>query len=476
MALHSRPPCDEGVIKSGKGDSPCEQSSGPWVLAAAIIASGMGFMDGTIVNVALPVIQRELDATAVDALWIVESYALLLAALILVGGSLGDHYGRRRIFMIGIGIFTIASVWCGLSPSSESLIAARTVQGIGGALMIPGSLAIISSSFSEANRGKAIGTWSGLLRRHGGPRAGRWRAAHRLRLLAGGLSHKHPARPGRTLHLRPSRTGEPRPGRRPAGLRRRYAGDGRARRARVRPHRSLQPRLYGPAGVYTPDRGCVGTGRFRLYRVEYPGTDDAAHPVQIQELYRGEPADAAVVHGPRRGAVLFPVRAAAGPRLLGDGGWERFSTVHSADVPPKPVGRRAGTARRGSAAARCRPDHRGGGFHPLHPPGTGGPYWTTFFPAVVVMGLGMSLVIAPLTTTALNSVSGRHSGLASGVNNAVSRTATLMAVAVMGVFVFATFSSALDSRLASLDVSQQTRATMEESARWTSGPPSRRKV
>ena len=96
MALHSRPPCDEGVIKSGKAESSCDRSSGPWVLAAAIIASGMGFMDGTIVNVALPVIQQELGATAVDALWIVESYALLLAALILVGGSLGDHYGGAR--------------------------------------------------------------------------------------------------------------------------------------------------------------------------------------------------------------------------------------------------------------------------------------------------------------------------------------------------------------------------------------------
>ncbi|CAN5892836.1 hypothetical protein BH23ACT11_BH23ACT11_28690 [soil metagenome] len=162
MAFHSRPPCDEGVIRSHEAESPCEQSSRPWVLAAAIIASGMGFMDGTIVNVALPVIQQQLGATAVDALWIVESYALLLAALILVGGSLGDHYGRRKVFMAGIAIFTVASVWCGLSPSAGSLIAARTVQGVGGALMIPGSLSIISSSFSERGRGKAIGAWSGF--------------------------------------------------------------------------------------------------------------------------------------------------------------------------------------------------------------------------------------------------------------------------------------------------------------------------
>src|SRR5918992_2567420 len=132
MANVGKPPCDEGVIRSGKGEAPCPSTSGPWVLAATIMASGMGFMDGTIVNVALPVIQNELNATAVDALWIVESYALMLAALILVGGSLGDHYGRRRIFMIGVALFTVASVWCGFAPSPGQLIAARAVQGIGG--------------------------------------------------------------------------------------------------------------------------------------------------------------------------------------------------------------------------------------------------------------------------------------------------------------------------------------------------------
>src|ERR687896_2546109 len=163
MANIGRTPCDEGVIRSGKGEAPCPSTSGPWVLAATIIASGMGFMDGTIVNVALPVIQDELNATAVDALWIVESYALMLAALILVGGSLGDHYGRRRIFTLGIVLFTLASVWCGISRSPEELIIARAVQGIGGAMLVPGSLAIISASFEEERRGRAIGTWAGFL-------------------------------------------------------------------------------------------------------------------------------------------------------------------------------------------------------------------------------------------------------------------------------------------------------------------------
>jgi MFS family permease len=122
----------------------------------------MAMIDGTVVNVALPVLQSQLNASTTDVQWIVESYALFLAALILVGGSLGDRFGRRLIFACGISLFALASIWCGLSPNVNQLIIARAVQGIGGALLVPGSLAIISVSFDEAQRGQAIGTWSGL--------------------------------------------------------------------------------------------------------------------------------------------------------------------------------------------------------------------------------------------------------------------------------------------------------------------------
>jgi MFS family permease len=119
----------------------------------------MAFIDGTVVNVALPVLQTELNATASEVQWVVEAYALFLAALILVGGSLGDHFGRRRIFAIGITLFTVASVLCGLSPNVTFLIIMRAIQGVGGALLVPGSLAIISASFDSKQRGRAIGTW-----------------------------------------------------------------------------------------------------------------------------------------------------------------------------------------------------------------------------------------------------------------------------------------------------------------------------
>src|SRR4029077_19394187 len=155
-----RDPCDENVIRAGAAGSPCAKTRRRWILAATILASSMAFIDGTVVNVALPALQAKLNATAVDVQWVVEAYSLLLSAFLLIGGSLGDHYGRRRFFLIGVSIFAIASVACGFAANIGQLIAARGVQGLGAALVAPGSLAIISNSFSEEDRGRAIGTWS----------------------------------------------------------------------------------------------------------------------------------------------------------------------------------------------------------------------------------------------------------------------------------------------------------------------------
>src|SRR6266705_2433215 len=166
MAYIQKSPCDEGIIQCAPYTAPSvetrQRSVGTWVLVATILGSSMAFIDGTVVNVALPVLQTSLNATATDVQWVVEAYSLFLASLILVGGSLGDHFGRRRIFAIGILLFTAASVLCGLSPNVIFLIIARAVQGIGGALLVPGSLAIISASFDKERRGRAIGTWSGF--------------------------------------------------------------------------------------------------------------------------------------------------------------------------------------------------------------------------------------------------------------------------------------------------------------------------
>src|SRR5256714_4090600 len=144
-----REPCDENVIRSRPAGAPCSKSSGRWVLAATILASAMAFIDGTVVNVALPALQSSLNATAVDLQWVIEAYSLLLSAFLLVGGSLGDHYGRRRLFLLGGARVASAAAACGFAADIRQLIAARALQGLGAALLIPGSLAITSGSFSE---------------------------------------------------------------------------------------------------------------------------------------------------------------------------------------------------------------------------------------------------------------------------------------------------------------------------------------
>src|SRR5258708_27164242 len=161
MTGFSLPPCDSGVIRGAPSASPCAPPAAPWILATTILASSMVFIDGTVVNVALPALQRELNASLGDVQWVIEAYALFLAALLLVGGAAGDRFGRRRVFLLGVTLFAMSSIACGLAGGVRELILARAVQGIGGALLVPGSLAIISASFAEDDRGKAIGTWSG---------------------------------------------------------------------------------------------------------------------------------------------------------------------------------------------------------------------------------------------------------------------------------------------------------------------------
>src|SRR5215472_7611121 len=179
MANIGKPPCDEALVLA----KPCGEPSvanGGWVLATTILGSSMAFIDGTVVNVALPAMQSAFGATLSQVQWVVEAYALFLAALLLVGGSLGDLYGRRKIFVAGVVVFTAASAWCGLVLNIQQLILARGLQGVGGALLVPGSLALISSNFPQERRGRAIGTWSGFtaITAAIGPVLGGWLIEH----------------------------------------------------------------------------------------------------------------------------------------------------------------------------------------------------------------------------------------------------------------------------------------------------------
>jgi MFS family permease len=175
-----KPPCDEAVIRSASARVPCGTEAEPWILAGAVLGSSMAFLDSTVVNVALPALQTSLSATVVGMQWVVESYGLFLGALILVGGSLGDLFGHRLMFLAGVAIFAAASAGCGLASNIQQLLVARSVQGVGAAFLVPGSLAIISASFDEKERGQAIGTWSGFtaITAAVGPVLGGWLIEH----------------------------------------------------------------------------------------------------------------------------------------------------------------------------------------------------------------------------------------------------------------------------------------------------------
>jgi EmrB/QacA subfamily drug resistance transporter len=461
LANIGNPPCDVGVIRSRKADAPCAPWSGPWILAATIIGSAMAFIDMTVTNVALPQIQVRLGATALDAQWIVESYALFLSALILVGGSLGDHYGRRRIFSLGVTIFTLASVWCGLSTSPEMLILARAVQGVGGALLVPGSLAIISASFDEEERGKAIGTWAGLsgVTTALGPILGgflvenvSWRAAFLinvpLAIVVLLIAYRH---------VPESR-------------------DPDARKLDI-PGAVLA--TLGLGGVVfglitTAEAGfdnirvivalVVGVGCLIGFVLWEQRTEEPMMPLGMFQSrnFSGANILTLLLYAGLGGALYFL------PFLLIQVHDYSATAAGSSFLPFTIItflmSRWAGgliTSYGARLPLTIGPIIAAAGFILCAVPGINGSYWTTFFPAIVVLGLGMSLVIAPLTTTALSSVSGRHSGLASGINNAVARTAGLLAIPILGIFVFLVFSSSLDERVQDLELSQRAQQQLE---------------
>ncbi|CAN5550418.1 N/A [soil metagenome] len=461
LANIGRPPCDEGVIKSGRGSAPCGRASETWVLAATIIGSAMAFIDGTIVNVALPEIQERLGASGTDAQWIVESYALFLAALILIGGSLGDHFGRRRMFCLGVVVFAAASVWCGISGSPGQLIVARAFQGVGGALLVPGSLAIIGASFDEARRGKAIGTWSGFsgMTAALGPVLGgflvenvSWRAAFLINVPLAAI----------VLFIAIKHVPESR--------------DPDARSLDI-PGAALAALGLGGVVFGLIESSARGFSDFLVIASLVLGVAFLAGFLFVEKRSRE----------PMMPLSLFRSRNFSGANLLtlllyaGLGGSLYFfpfvliqvhgysaTAAGSAFLPFVLItfllSRWAGglVPRFGARLPLViGPTVAAAGFAMFAIPGTEGSYWTTFFPAVVVMGTGMALVIAPLTTTALNSVEGRHSGLASGVNNAVSRTATLLAIPLLGLFVFGAFSATLDSRVEALNLPPEARQELE---------------
>src|SRR5690349_6041106 len=447
-----RAPCDETLIRSSGATAPCRPEAGPWILTATILGSSMAFIDGTVVNVAVPALQKAFHANVVDVQWVVESYGLFLSALLLAGGALGDLFGRRRIFLLGVMIFAAASAACGLAPSIKALVIARSIQGIGAALLVPGSLAIISASFDEKSRGKAIGTWSGFtaITTALGPVLGGWLIQHSSWRWAFFLNIPLAAA---VILISLWRVPESRSDR---GKRLDWLG-------------ALLV-ILGLGGlvagfVESPTLGwnhpfvfgalIGGTACLLIFvwveaRVSAPMLPLAvfrSHSFSGANLltlllYAGlgiffflYPMDVIQVHGYSTTAAA----AAALPMILLMFSLSRWSGgLVDRFGPRSPLILGPLTAAAGFA------------FFGLAPPS--GSYWTTLFPGFVILGLGMAITVAPLTTVVMSSVDQDHAGTASGINNAVARVAGVLAIAVFGVIMVSSFSYHLNRDLARLQL------------------------
>ncbi|MGE7137826.1 DHA2 family efflux MFS transporter permease subunit [Luteibacter sp. NPDC031894] len=430
----------------------CSESARRWTLVAAIVGSGMAFVDGTIVNVALPAIQQSLDATTADAQWVMEAYALLLSALLLVGGVLGDRFGRRRVFVMGTVVFTLASLACALSPSIGVLIGARALQGFGAALLVPGSLALISSAYPKERRGAAIGTWSAFsgITAAAGPVLGgylveyvSWHWAFLINLPLGivlvaiclwRVPESHGAHAGR-LDI------------------------GGAVFATLGLTGVVYALIEAPLRGWTAPSVLVAAGVGIAAVVAFVIVERrSTAPMLPLTLFRNRDFAAAnaltlLLYAALGGSLFFvPLNFI---QVQGYG-----ATGAGASLLPFVVIMFALSRWTGQLVDRVGarlplvvgPLVAAAGFVMYAIPGVGDSYWTTFFPASCVLGFGMSIVVAPLTTTVMNALPPSLAGTASGVNNAVSRAAGLLAIAVFGAILTHAFDTTLDVRLAAIDL------------------------
>jgi EmrB/QacA subfamily drug resistance transporter len=425
----------------------CSARARPWILAATILGSSMAFIDSTVVNVALPALQASFHATVVDVQWVVEAYGLFLGALILVGGLLGDLFGRRLIFVTGVTIFGAASVACGVSSSINGLIFARSIQGVGAALLVPGSLSIISASFDEQSRGQAIGTWSGFtaITTAFGPVLGGWLVQHaswrwiffiNLPLAAAVI----------VISM-----------------------------WRIPESRSAATRRLDWVGAILVTLGLGGIVNGFIESTNLGWTN----PIVFGSMIAGLGCVVAFVVieryeiSPMVPLALFKNASFSGANLLTLFLYSAIgiffflfplnliqvqkysSTATGAAILPFILLMFLLSRWSGGLVGRYGP--RGPlivgplvaalGFMLFDLPSIAGDYWKTFFPAIIVLGLGMAVTVAPLTTVVMNSVGEDRAGTASGVNNAVARVAGVLAIAVLGIVMVYAFRSCLERKL-----------------------------
>ena len=447
-----RTPGDEAVMRSTAAAVPCGRGVESWVLAATILGSSMAFIDSTVVNVALPALQTSFHATVVDVQWVVESYGLFLGALILVGGSLGDLFGRRLMFLAGVALFALASAGCGFAASIHQLILARSIQGAGAALLVPGSLAIISSSFDEKNRGQAIGTWSGFtaITTAVGPLLGGWLVEHaswrwvffiNLPLAAAVIAISV---------------------------------------WRIPESRSTTGRHIDWIGAILATVGLGGLVNGFIESVNLGWRD----PLVFGSLIVGFGCLIGFVLVEDKVAMpmlplrLFESRSFSGANLLTLFLYAAIgifffllplnlvqiqgysTTATGAAILPLILLMFFLSRWSGGLVARYGPKSpliigpliAALGFVLFSLLSVESSYWSGFFPAIVVLGFGMAVTVAPLTTVVMNSVKGDRVGTASGINNAVSRVAGVLSIAVLGILLVKAFSYRLGSSLAYLSL------------------------
>ena len=443
-------------------------NTGKWILASTILASSMAFIDSTALNVILPSLQNDLQAAGTDIFWILNAYLLMLASLVLVGGSLGDKLGRKKIFMFGIGVFIVSSVACGLSPTVDWLIGARALQGIGGALMIPGSLSIISATFHKKEKGKAIGTWSAVttLVTVGGPilggalgDAGMWRAIFYINIPIGLISLL-------VLHYKVPESSDD----------------------------SIEHRL-DYAGAITV---AFGLALLTYGFLEIPELG-WSHWQVIASLFLGGLLLVLFVAIERRNANpmvplgLFSNRTFTGANLLtfllyaGLAIAMLFLTLNLIQIQgyqqmqagmtmiPFTIMMASMARWVGGLVDRYGPRWllvsgatlAGFGFIWFSQIGlTAGPgdFWSTYFPGIIIFGLGMSLTVVPLTTTVMSSVEDQHSGTASGINNSMTRTANVLANALIGALAVILFANFLGPLISAMNLPTDTELAVMQQA------------
>jgi EmrB/QacA subfamily drug resistance transporter len=441
-------PRDQATMRNAETTVPHGAPARTWILAATILGSSLAFIDSTVVNVALPALQASFHATVVDVQWVVESYGLFLAALILVGGSLGDLFGRRLMFVLGVALFALASAGCGVAANVHQLIIARSIQGVGAALLVPGSLAIISTSFDEKSRGQAIGTWSGFtaITSAFGPVLGGWLIQHaswrwvfviNLPLAVAVIAISF-------WQIPESRSAI-------------------ARRVD-----------WWGAVLATVGLGGLVTGFIESSSLGW------RNPLVLWSLIGGFGCVVALlfveanIAAPMLPTVLFKSRSFSGANLLTLFLYAAIgiffflfpldliqvqgysTTATGAALLPLILLMFSLSRWSGGLVARYGP--RGPliigpliaalGFILFAVPSLADSYWKEFFPAMLVLGFGMAITVAPLTTVVMNSVDQDRVGTASGINNAVARVAGVIAIAVLGIVMVKAFSFRLNNSLA----------------------------